>query len=278
MSVPNHRLSLFKFLRAVAASGLPSGQRQFLITSLTWADFETREFYPSIPTIADAMGVTEPTVRKYLREVEAAGFIQLKRTNGGKGRTHLFLLRDDKLIAWVEHRNAIKPEKGLRVAVTTNSESAPRRGLAGPNTKEDCGEPSIQPAKNTPMSEPVISVAASQRWMDVSEPAKSKLALLHQSGVQGENLFALAQSSLTLDEIRSSIDAVRESSGVRDVAAVLVRRLSNQIGMDLRRGRLLTREETNAVGRIEKRQRGLHSHRQANLEVPACMGLHSRAH
>ncbi|MEO1584198.1 MAG: helix-turn-helix domain-containing protein [Planctomycetota bacterium] len=68
-------MDTFAFLRAVAASDLPRTDRDVLRTLQTWASVRTWECWPSVSTIADAMGVDRRTVQRSLGRLRESGLL-----------------------------------------------------------------------------------------------------------------------------------------------------------------------------------------------------------
>lgn len=72
MSVP--------MLQQVLASSAVAGAKKAVLINLAWHAWDNgREARPSLGTIAGEMGLTERTVRRALRDLEAAGLIAVDR-------------------------------------------------------------------------------------------------------------------------------------------------------------------------------------------------------
>jgi DNA-binding transcriptional ArsR family regulator len=62
------------------------------------ADSQFRTCYPAIPSIARAIGASQPTVRKTLAALAEHGFLEItQRSKGGRSATHLYRIRSKTL-------------------------------------------------------------------------------------------------------------------------------------------------------------------------------------
>ncbi|MEO1534915.1 MAG: helix-turn-helix domain-containing protein, partial [Planctomycetota bacterium] len=108
------------YLRLIAKSGLRREHRDYLRTLLTWADLETWECWPSVTTIADAMGIDERTARRFGTDARALGLID-----------------DVGVMKSGQYRLRINVE-GLRSLVDDNDEEG---GHDAPHPRASCPHP-----------------------------------------------------------------------------------------------------------------------------------------
>lgn len=68
-------MNTVRYLRAVAGSGLPRGERDLLRALLTWLNYQSWDFYASVGTIAEAMGVARSSVQRWMASLEGRGIV-----------------------------------------------------------------------------------------------------------------------------------------------------------------------------------------------------------
>jgi hypothetical protein len=151
--------------------GITASDRNVLIVLAAKADVDNDTAYPGIPYIAMRTGLSEDTVRRCLRTLEAAGWltiIQRKRENGST-TSNLYVISLGKLIEVDEVQRA---EELARKQAETRG-AAPRTMLGAPGTMQ--GAP-LAPCEGPPLhgATPIISeeinihtTAAAREGLDI---------------------------------------------------------------------------------------------------------------
>lgn len=80
--VPSQPSRPLQYANAIAKSGLPSGVRATCWALATFAKNETGEAWPSVKTLAEAVGLSEAVVSKHTGTAESKGYLRkVRRTN-----------------------------------------------------------------------------------------------------------------------------------------------------------------------------------------------------
>ncbi|MDR6413501.1 helix-turn-helix domain-containing protein [Pseudarthrobacter sulfonivorans] len=81
-TVPRQKAQPLQYANAIAKSGLPSGVRATCWALATFADNYTGEAWPSVKTLAEAVGLSEAVVSKHTGTAESRGYLRkVRRTN-----------------------------------------------------------------------------------------------------------------------------------------------------------------------------------------------------
>jgi len=121
-------VGIFDYLQAVADSGLPAQERNVLRALLTWTSHATWEAFPSVATIARAMGVDPRTVQRTMKSLYERQLVAQIRAH--KSGTNVIRVDVERLEALaIERRNA---EKGEGHDVALHSGEFAPNGAASP--------------------------------------------------------------------------------------------------------------------------------------------------
>lgn len=253
---------------------------------LDFATADRVEVFPSLATLADRVGLTDRGVRKVLRKLEAAGAIQRVlasrggRTQSGQGISNRWRLTFAESISIPDprleaadgesetptqsrsDRTGDNPERlsGLD-AFEPGTERPRTRNAATDNPEQRSEEASIHEVTKKPLLKPPEEF--SSRKMDGcqdthSHEAPSLRQRLMGLGVMGENLEILSMApGLTAEMIEREWISVLGDRSVRSHAAVLVKRLAQRLGIELKTRPLLASAEMAYIKKIEERRRHL---------------------
>ncbi|MDI3194252.1 helix-turn-helix domain-containing protein [Pseudarthrobacter sp. AL07] len=75
VSVPGVPCQPLQYLTAVAKSELSSGTKATCWALASFANTKTGEAYPTVATLAKAVGLSGPTVSQHTKRAEAAGYL-----------------------------------------------------------------------------------------------------------------------------------------------------------------------------------------------------------
>jgi hypothetical protein len=127
-----------------------------------YANNETGECYPSIPTIATALGVSENTVRKALKILVSAGLISVeqRKSDTNAKTTNLYVLHDVRAV-----KGAGSPGEGGEVHQVEGGRFTGRRGAGSPGeAKQDSYEQdSLEQDSDDPTRATPVSAAAQKK-------------------------------------------------------------------------------------------------------------------
>lgn len=202
-------------------------------------DFQTWKFWPSKKTIASAAGYSSVrTVDDAITQLVGLGILTAEHASrggvrpNGQGLTSVYQAQIEVLESLSSaHLNASNP------AIRDTEPRKPRHqtphGLRG-NRPSIHNKPEEQ--LNHAESERQMQIAARRAgWMDGKDAADLDVrGILAQIGVRGPNLDVIATApGITVAEIREEVKLIRKDPRVRNVAAVLVKRVNKRHDLGL---------------------------------------------
>ncbi|MDX9912008.1 MAG: helix-turn-helix domain-containing protein [Phycisphaerales bacterium] len=117
-----------------------------MLALLQWRDKYTNEVYPSVKTIAAALGVSESTARSYLRRAEECGALEvIGSRSGGRRSTRYRMNFSDPLANPPDSNGFNPPDSGpqpTEIRRPTHRNSSPNPPDSGP-----------EPSRNHPMNQ-----------------------------------------------------------------------------------------------------------------------------
>ncbi len=259
------RKGLQLWIQVIGEAALTSSQALVCYALLNWADYTTGIAWPSNLSIAHASKLHEGTVRRVINELRDQGLVEtIRATAGGfdpngRPRTNHIRLRLDRLIELKANaktgrtstpRNEIKPRRRIRTALAQEGE----------NPRAAHGKPSIHtniPTEQTMQGVQELSGNQKEKkfkwaWMDAKTPEEA----LAQCGVRGPNLKKLANAErMTVAMIQFEAVNIWSDSGVRSKPAVLVKRLSGILDVQLRRHGSLSPMAQFGIAKLETLRR-----------------------
>lgn len=254
-STPRKLTGPLRLDKAIAEAKLSRGLKATLHAIGRNLNFQTWTCFPSLATIATSAGYSSRRIRTQLGELRDLEVLTLEyrsrggRTASGRGVTHTFRLNIDRLEA-LANPEAIS--SFTRKSMTPNAEV--RDAEPGSRFRQT-NHPSHK--LDRPSDGPAEPERESTRggWMD--GPDRNDLrAELTRNEIAGPNLDALVSSGkLTVEQVRAEAASVSAGSGVRDKAAVLVKRLQTLAGIVSTRSKALDPDMREAMTRIEQLRR-----------------------
>lgn len=275
--------------RVVAAENLSNYglTRTQILVGRALLDFAIQsrlEAFPNLTTLANRVAMTERGVRKVLRVLESSGAIERTRVSrggcsrNGRGIPNHWTLtfavnaltlnphcdaadgeseaptqsRPDRTGDNPERRSGlVDPEPGSERSRTRNGATDyPEQRSVEASTHEVTREPPLKPATQFL---PFEMDGCQDRSLHEEPDLRQRLLRLR---VTGENLERLLKApGLTAALIERESISVSNDRSVRSHAAVLVKRLAQQLGIELKTRPSLSPRESNNIRRIEELRR-----------------------
>ncbi len=177
-------VGIFDYLRAVADSGLPAQERNVLRALLTWTNHETWEAFPSVATIARAMGVDPRTVQRTMKCLYERQLVaQIRAHKSGTNVIRVDIERLESLA--IEHRSAEQGEG--HNAAPTSGESAPERAYSPLTLRHDATQ-----TNQSTNHEKTMSTAVYQR---VESLLGKRAELMNHPNATDERLAYIARNA-----------------------------------------------------------------------------------
>lgn len=210
------------------------------------------EVWPSMPTLAQRTGLSVRSVRNAVRSIESRNLIRaVRRSRGGVGESGRGITNRWRL-TFAEA--SASPAKAAGFDPTRQSAAGNPANCAREHGIR-CRE-TIQPdfPKNSPLNGNTCRSLPSE-MVGGNEPPNSR-AMLIARGVRGKYLDRLCHApAVTPELIDREWNVIADDRGVRSKPAVLVRRLAQLGGVEIRKRAPLPAAALDAIGRIEANRR-----------------------
>jgi Fe2+ or Zn2+ uptake regulation protein len=262
-------------LERIRRSDLTGAPYRTLRAMIEWWNADTGLLWPSIGVIAEGARLDRGTVRRALRQLEAAGVVEYAKRSSGR-KAHVFRLHLDRLNPCAArgsrndpdpratHRSAVCNACATSVHPAASAQETRAQRTSNPGAAHE--KPSIHPQGKEQINHGASSSAPGNGWMEQppdgqrgGDETAALRAALAANGVKGAMLDRLSSCGrLTAAEVCREAADVRRDPGVRNLTAVLVPRLARLAGIEMRQGPRLDANQRAAIGRIEhlKRHRG----------------------
>lgn len=252
-----------RYLDAVGASATKGVERAMLLAAGRWVD-RSDELFPRLETWSRLAGCDVRSGRRALRALEQKGLIEVValggRQAGGNGSSTRYRLLIHGFTRIPDKATGI-PSEAVRVdpgqhARNHGHDARVRRTPRPVIPDRVSAEPSMHPSREPSTGTARDTAAPSSTGCMDAPPGPSLRTALVAAGIRGPNLDRLAESpELTADQVGREARSVRADSKVRNVPAVLARRLAVVAGVSLSASPKLDADSLRGIGQLEKIRR-----------------------
>jgi hypothetical protein len=264
-----------RFAKAIGAAPLGRSHKAILTAYIERVNYTTWEAWPSVSDLAKRSGCGRRTVQQGLRDLSTLGALAfLNRSAGGigrngKGKTHHVRINIEGLEAMngADQHQLPDPSPPPATAQNRTEKGAPPPPNGAGQHQEHTNQTHQERQQTIHVSGTPTPTAGcradgmgaalgSDGWMGTTTTTTDVKAALRACGVQGPTLNTLAaMPGLTADRVFAEWRTLKADPNVRNAAAVLVKRFSDEMGVVLgSRGRV-SAQAFESIGKIEELRR-----------------------